>query len=37
MRQLAETATEQQKQTAEILRRRFEEGVAALRARGGSA
>jgi phasin family protein len=37
MRQLAETATEQQKQTVEILRRRFEEGMAALRARGGSA
>lgn len=37
MRQLAETATEQQKQTVEILRRRFEEGMAAMRARGGSA
>ncbi|KYH01054.1 hypothetical protein SE91_23345 [Bradyrhizobium sp. DOA1] len=36
MRQLAETATEQQKQTVEILRRRFEEGMAAMRARGGS-
>ena len=36
MRQLAETATEQQKQTVEILRRRFEEGMAAMRANGGS-
>jgi phasin family protein len=36
MRQLAETATEQQKQTMEILRRRFEEGMAAMRTRGGS-
>jgi phasin family protein len=37
MRQLAETATEQQKQTGEILRRRFEEGMAALRGRIESA
>jgi phasin family protein len=37
MRQLAETATETQKQTIEILRRRFEEGMAAMRGRGGSA
>ena len=37
MRQLAETATESQKQTIEILRRRFEEGMAAMRVRGGSA
>ena len=36
MRQLAETATESQKQTIEILRRRFEEGMASMRARGGS-
>jgi phasin family protein len=36
MRQLAETATEQQKQTIEILRRRFEDGMAAMRTRGGS-
>ena len=36
MRQLAETATEQQKQTIDILRRRFDEGMAAMRARGGS-
>ena len=36
MRQLAETATEQQKQTIDILRRRFEEGMAALRTRGGA-
>ena len=35
MRQLAETATESQKQTIEILRRRFEEGMASMRARGG--
>jgi phasin family protein len=34
MRQLAESATEQQKQTIEILRRRFEDGMAAIRARG---
>jgi phasin family protein len=31
MRQLAETATESQKQTMEILRRRFEDGMAAMR------
>ena len=31
MRQLAETATESQKQTIEILRRRFEDGMAAMR------
>jgi phasin family protein len=37
LRQLAETATEQQKQTGEILRRRFEEGMAALRGRIESA
>ena len=36
MRQLAETATESQKQTIEIMRRRFEEGMAAMRTRGGS-
>ena len=36
MRQLAETATESQKQTIEIMRRRFEEGLAAMRTRGGS-
>ena len=36
MRQLTETATEQQKQTIEILRRRFEDGMAAIRTRGGS-
>ena len=37
MRQLAETATEFQKQTIEIMHQRFEEGMAAMRARGGSA
>ena len=37
MRQLAETATESQQQTIEILRRRFEDGMAAMRNRGGSA
>jgi len=37
MRQLAETATESQKQTIEILRRRFEDGMAAIRDRDGSA
>jgi phasin family protein len=37
MRQLAETATESQKQAIEILRRRFEDGMAAMRNRGGSA
>jgi phasin family protein len=36
MRQLAETATEQQKQMIEILRRRFEDGMAAMRTRDGS-
>src|SRR5438552_2696588 len=36
MRQLAETATEQQNQTIEILRQRFEDGMAAMRGRGGS-
>jgi len=37
MRQLAKTATESQKQTIEILRRRFEDGMAAMRNQGGSA
>jgi phasin family protein len=37
MRQLAETATESQKQTIEILRRRFEDGMAAMRSQGGNA
>jgi phasin family protein len=37
MRQLAETATESQKQTIEILRRRFEDGMATMRNQGGSA
>jgi phasin family protein len=37
MRQLAETATESQKQTLEILRRRFEDGMAAMRNPGGRA
>ena len=37
MRQLAETATESQKQTIEILRPRFEDGMAAIRNPGGSA
>nr|WP_249815667.1 MULTISPECIES: TIGR01841 family phasin [unclassified Bradyrhizobium] len=37
MRQLAETAAESQKQTIEIMRRRFEEGMAVMRTRGGSA
>ncbi|MFG3591212.1 TIGR01841 family phasin [Bradyrhizobium sp. RDI18] len=36
MRQLAEAATEQQKQTIEILRRRFEDGLAAMHTRDGS-
>ena len=36
MRQLAETATDSQNQMIEIMRRRFEEGMAAMRARGGS-
>ena len=35
--ELAETATESQKQTIEIMHQRFEEGMAAMRARGGSA
>jgi phasin family protein len=37
MRKLAETATESQKQTIEILRRRFEEGMAATRNPSGRA
>ena len=37
MRQLAETATESQKQTMEILRRRFEDGIAAMRHPGARA
>ena len=37
MRQLAETATDSQNQMIEIMRRRFEEGMAAMRTRGGSA
>jgi phasin family protein len=37
MRQIAETAAESQKQTIEILRRRFEDGMAAMRNPGGSA
>ena len=37
MRQLVETSTEQQKQTIEILRRRFEDGMASMRTREGSA
>lgn len=37
MRQLAETATESQKQTIEILRRRFEDGMAAMRSQRGNA
>jgi len=37
MGQLAETATESQKQTIEIFRRRFEDGIAAMRNQGGSA
>ena len=37
MRQLVEMATEQQKQTIEILRRRFEDGMASMRTRDGSA
>jgi phasin family protein len=36
MRELAETATESQKKTIEILHRRFEEGMAAMRTRGGN-
>ena len=37
MRQLAETATESQKQTMEILQRRFEQSMAATRNPGGRA
>jgi phasin family protein len=37
MRQLAETATESQKQTMEILRRHFEDGMAAMRNPGARA
>jgi phasin family protein len=37
MRQLAETATESQKQTMEIMRRRFEDGMAAMHNQSGSA
>ena len=37
MRQLAETATESQRQTMEILRRRFEDGLAGIRNSGGHA
>jgi len=37
MRQLPETATESQKQTMEILRRRFEDGMAAMRNPGARA
>jgi len=37
MRHLAETATESQKQTIEILHRRFEEGMVAMRTRGRNA
>ena len=37
IRQLAEPATESQKQTIEILRRRSEDGMAAIRNPGGSA
>ena len=37
MRQLAETAADSQKQTMEILHRRFEDGMAATRNRSGSA
>ena len=37
MRQLAETATDSQNRMIEIMRRRFEEGMDAMRARGGSA
>ena len=36
MRQLAETATESQKKTIEILRQRFEDGLAAMRNHGGA-
>jgi phasin family protein len=36
MRQLAETATESQKQTMEILRQRFEDGLAVIRDRVGN-
>jgi phasin family protein len=37
MRQLTETATEFQKQTIEILRRRFEDGMPSKRKQGGGA
>jgi phasin family protein len=37
MRQLVEASTESQKQTIEILRRRFEDGMASMRTRDGSA
>ena len=37
MRQLAETAAESQKQTMDILRRRFEDGLAGIRNPGASA
>lgn len=37
MRQLVETSTESQKQTIEILHRRFEDGMASMRTRDGSA
>ena len=37
MRQLAETAADSQKQTMEILHRRFEDGMGATRNRSGSA
>ena len=36
MRQLAETTAESQKQTMEILHRRFEDGMTTMRTRGGS-
>ena len=37
MRQLAEVATESQKQTIEIMRRRFEDGMPVIRNQDGSA
>ncbi|KRR21619.1 hypothetical protein CQ14_37020 [Bradyrhizobium lablabi] len=37
MRELVEASTESQKQTIEILRRRFEDGMASMRTRKGSA
>jgi hypothetical protein len=37
MRQLAEAATESQKQTIEIVRRRFEDGMPVIQNRDGSA